>query len=432
MGRPVAIFRSRRQRHHVEVVEERKPPVDTEHGVLPSAALPVGGDRADVRSAEDLLAHACHREVLAGLAIGVRGLGVQHADIEAGDLAGELAADRDGDRRALVRQADVAAVEQLERRRPEVEQAHAHAQRVGAFDEELALLGKEQAEARQVDLLRVHFGLREVGVHREVGGQRRGRLPLQVVDADLGDAPGRPRRRDRIERLGAAEEVRAQAHAFGLLDVGEAAQVTGLRDVLEPVVPAPAGPIGHLVAALDHPLEVQPPRLRRGAGEAQDLEGDGDLHRPAGVGEHRGGGPLLVPVGVVEARFVAHQRVEARAARVDAEDEGVAVVVIGVEQHREGVVAVERVVAPQLRRADVGGHAVVEHGADVEIRLIVGNANGGALARVAALVWLTLLEAGDDRRLLPDRIVQAAVELGWRGDLQRHGRRGLRRLRRCE
>ena len=43
------------------------------------------------------------------------------------------------------------------------------------FEEEVALLGKEQAEAREVDLLLVDLDLREVGVDGEVGGQVRGR-----------------------------------------------------------------------------------------------------------------------------------------------------------------------------------------------------------------------------------------------------------------
>ena len=39
------------------------------------------------------------------------------------------------------------------------------------FEEEVALLREEQAEARQVDLLLVLFDLREVGVVGDVGGQ---------------------------------------------------------------------------------------------------------------------------------------------------------------------------------------------------------------------------------------------------------------------
>ena len=39
------------------------------------------------------------------------------------------------------------------------------------LEEEVALLGEEQAEPRQVDLLLVDLDLREVGVDGEVGGE---------------------------------------------------------------------------------------------------------------------------------------------------------------------------------------------------------------------------------------------------------------------
>ncbi len=58
--------------------------------------------------------------------------------------------------------------------RREVEQAP-------ALEEELALLGKEQVEARQVHLLLVDFDLREVGVHGEVGREIGGDAVLQVA-----------------------------------------------------------------------------------------------------------------------------------------------------------------------------------------------------------------------------------------------------------
>ena len=43
----------------------------------------------------------------------------------------------------------------------------------GVLEEELALLREEQAELRQVDLLLVGFGLREVGIDGDVERQRR-------------------------------------------------------------------------------------------------------------------------------------------------------------------------------------------------------------------------------------------------------------------
>ena len=51
--------------------------------------------------------------------------------------------------------------------------AGAHLELAGVLEEEIALLGKEQAEARQVDLLLVDFDLREVGVVGDVEVQCR-------------------------------------------------------------------------------------------------------------------------------------------------------------------------------------------------------------------------------------------------------------------
>ena len=65
-----------------------------------------------------------------------------------------------------------------------------------ALEKEVALLGKEQVEPRQVDLLLVLFDLREIGVVREVGGQALGDAVLHV-DADVAG-------RRRCERAGAA------------------------------------------------------------------------------------------------------------------------------------------------------------------------------------------------------------------------------------
>ena len=50
----------------------------------------------------------------------------------------------------------------------------------GVLEEELALFRKEQAELREVDLLLVGFGLREVGIDRGVEGQRRRDARLHI------------------------------------------------------------------------------------------------------------------------------------------------------------------------------------------------------------------------------------------------------------
>ena len=84
-------------------------------------------------------------------------------------LAGEARAADDRNRLPGVGQTDPPAEEQigLDRRRRE-RAAGAHLELAGVLQEEVALLGKEQAEARQVHLLLVDLDLREVGVVGEV------------------------------------------------------------------------------------------------------------------------------------------------------------------------------------------------------------------------------------------------------------------------
>ena len=68
------------------------------------------------------------------------------------------------------------------------------AEDAGPFEEERPLLGKQQREARQVDLPRVHFGLAEVGVERRRQLQAR-RDVVEDVEAGFCAEARRPRRR---------------------------------------------------------------------------------------------------------------------------------------------------------------------------------------------------------------------------------------------
>ena len=73
----------------------------------------------------------------------------------------------------------------------------AEGERAEVLEKEIALLGEEQAEAREVHLLFVGFDLREVGVVGEVGGQVLGEAHLGV-GADVGiEAIGERVGRDR-------------------------------------------------------------------------------------------------------------------------------------------------------------------------------------------------------------------------------------------
>ena len=126
-------------------------------------------------------------------------------------LPARRAAADDRNRRAGIGQADPPAEEQvgLDRRRGE-RAAGAHLELAGVLQEEVALLGKEQAEAGQVHLLLVDFDLREVGVVGDVEVHAAGDAVFQV-EADV----AQERRRLRSRRAGlriahAADDVRLQ------------------------------------------------------------------------------------------------------------------------------------------------------------------------------------------------------------------------------
>ena len=84
-------------------------------------------------------------------------------------------------------------------------------------------------------------------------------------------------------------------------------------------------------------LKFTPHEAIAAAFEAQRLERDAQLRRPA-VGVARGRhGPHRVPTGVDVAPFVRDLRVRFRAGGVDDEDEAVPAIGKGVEDHLEAV-----------------------------------------------------------------------------------------------
>ena len=179
------------------------------------------------------------------------------------------------------------------------------------------------------------------------------------------------------------------------MNVADAGQVTRLRHVREHVIPIPRGPVRELVLPLDDALEVHAPDLVFIGRESEGLERDGNLGRPARVREHGRRGPLFVPVGGQERPLVSDERVEARAAWVDAKQECVAVIVVRIEDHREGVVGVERVVSPQLRGPDLGRHAVGQRDTDVEVRVVVDDSHIGGFGGDVAFARFLLPKLGN-------------------------------------
>ena len=122
------------------------------------------------------------------------GLHVQQADVVAAQLAAQASAADDVDRLAVGQQADAPREEQIDRLRlPELKELR-------VLEEERTLLGEEQREARQVDLLLVGFDLGEVGVDRQIERQVGAHAPLDV-EADVAVSAGRCRCRSVLSSL---------------------------------------------------------------------------------------------------------------------------------------------------------------------------------------------------------------------------------------
>ena len=167
--RPVGVDR--------HVLIEREGRVDTVGLVRPGAVCEggaVGDDRADAAPAEQIALDARDREVRRHRAAHrlVVGLDSDQAQADLADTTGQPPPRNDRHLRTVV-EPDLPAVEQDRRvGRTSTRTATAGtAEDEGplVLEEELPLLGEEQAEASEVDLLLIGFDLREVGIDREVG-----------------------------------------------------------------------------------------------------------------------------------------------------------------------------------------------------------------------------------------------------------------------
>src|SRR3989442_8506505 len=109
--------------------------------------------------------------------VAAAGSRIEHADPPWPEPPVEPPPGEDRHRRTTRVEADAARVEQLHpARRPQVELP-------ARFEEELALLGKEERKSGEIDDLLVGFYLREVGADRDVRGQRRRDAQLSVDSA---------------------------------------------------------------------------------------------------------------------------------------------------------------------------------------------------------------------------------------------------------
>ncbi len=379
--------------------------------------IAAGEDAAQRRSLAQVVRDARDGEVALGHALGRVGAHVERADVPALVPPGDLAAVEDRDFLPGVVQPHAAAEErdQVVAQVGELEDAR-------VLQEERALLGEEEREARQVELARVGLGLGEVRVDRQHRLQA-GRDAIEGVQPRLA---GRLVRAGRAVVHPVAVEEGHHVETQPLVQPVQARQIAGFRDQEDGRVVARARPAVDLVAALDPAVDVEAPGPARGI-EGQRLERDRELRRPALGIDRRRALPDPVP-GLVEVLTVVRdQRVALVAGGVDLEEVGVAPVVEAVDHDLEPVVVVEHGVAGHLGGDDPRRIAVEAAHADVERVLVEEDADLGAFAGRRALVRLDLGQRADLRRLAPALLVQPAV------DPRRHGHvrgadRGLARV----
>ena len=404
----------------------------------PGLAGPVAGQRdravgeegADGAAAQDVALDPRDREI-GRLDPGVErfvGVDVQRPDVEGAHLAGDPPAADDGHHGPLA-EADAARIEQRGRVAlfagrpaadlPQRAVAGAGAAAAGevedapAFEEELALLGEEQVEPRQVHLLLVHLDLGEVGVPGQVGGQVAGDAVLDVqpavavavvaarrVRGEVGGDPGDAVRLD-LEVGAAGRHV--EPHQQGGVGHAEDAPAPG-RD-------GHRRDVGHLVLAAHGAADLHPPLLPRPRPVAQRPERNGHLHRPAALEPPRPHVPHRIPVAVRVA-FVGDAEVADRPQGVGVERDAVAPVVEGVERDPERVVLAQlRGVAAHLVGHPLAGRGRVPHPpGDVDGGLVEQDPRLGLLARGRAFDGHLLDEAGDGGHGAVHRFVEPAVE----------------------
>ena len=301
------------------------------------------------------------------------------------------------------------------------EQVHlarvADAEQPGVLEEERTLLGEEQREAIQVDLLIVHFDLREVGVHRGVEGEAGGQTVLQVA-ADLAE-PRRSRGFDaRLERV--TKHIRRDPKVAQRRRL-HATKRARERQPIQVELPGNGCPVGALVLAPDVALKVDAPGLIGRGGIPQRAERNGKLRLPPFLRDLRAHRPCAVPVdvepGAGAARlhaakaqpatalaFVGDLAVVLDAGGVGAEHEPVLAIAVGVDDHLEAVGVVQRRITPRVGDDDAVWIRIEQLHADVQRVGREDHAHFRPLGCGLALVWLLLPEVGDRRRHLPCRI----------------------------
>ena len=168
-----------------------------------------------------------------------------------------------------------------------------HREDARVLQEERPLLGKEQIEAVEIDLLVVHFDLGEVGVVGQVECHARCHAVLEV-GAEIAGADG-------ARVFGPGQRLTQQVGCELKVSLGgdlDSLELSGQGDPIDVVLTRQRRPVGLLIARADVPLEIHAPVLHVVPRIAQRRERNRDFRRPPDVG-HRGDhlpGPVPVEI----------------------------------------------------------------------------------------------------------------------------------------
>ena len=152
-----------------------------------------------------------------------------------------------------------------------------------------------------------------------------------------------------------------------------------------------------------------------GAHEIQCRKWNGNRGRPPITGELGFRSPDSIPSGIAVLRFsyllfVRDEGVALRTQRIDLEDIRIAAVMPGIDDDFEIVVEFLAHIAAELRGDRSRRYRIMTDDAEVNLGPRIEHSYFRSLCRGLAFVGLSLLEIRNRASLLPERIVQRAVQ----------------------
>ena len=303
----------------------------------------VGDHGADRTALQHVALHAHHRKIgRFGLERRVaRRADVHEADGVLAQLSGKSSTHVDRHDAAVV-EANAPRVEQLRRIGATAAAKCAIAaaceiEDTAAFQEELALLGKKQAEPREVDLLFVGLDLREIGIDREISREI-GRDGVLDVAADFTAHAVVDSRRAHAVGGGSGHHVRLELDVLAGFGEIETHQRTASRNAIECLRTGQDTRHGREVVPFifvpHRTPDLHAPHLIRPRAIAQRLKRNRHLDGPSTIEASGLRRPHRVPVGVGGA-FVHNGVVSARAEWIGVERKPTAAIVERVEEHAD-------------------------------------------------------------------------------------------------